>query len=541
MEHSRELPNKRYQLPTVMHNGFGVAATEANRVLNSMINSVAWSKITSTPATLSGLLTILIYLLLCSCTKSRQLPQNEVISDPVSNIPVSNIKDIQPVSTANVYEAFGSLINLRTNTDVQFIRIGKNHLNGGNPYYRLYNEATNHWYDPVLIRTTTKDCSAYATKMDNDSIVVFTGESNNGKGGDWSIDIKLQKCDTNMNFSPPIDFHWSSVPVRLQRSSFFNGIPHGDNPGEYYSIIYQANVDTGIATHSRISVIKTTDYWNTYTEVGIIFDGIASYSETALAYLGSGKFLALLRNNQGGTLTAYESTNYCVSWTPRGVSNLYWYNNGGAEIPYIYVHDQVFDIIYQCRDARMVSISKNNTVRSNFGTTPAIYNEPEIYAHHLGVGGNASLGYPQMVKMADGNFLVTYSKQFSDNRANLFWTRDNLVTDPSGVPPEPTLSTSLITSTSFRVDITKYTDKQLENIRYFQQDISTSPDFSDFVTCNYRGTTRAYPAVEMHDIRMVGMWDIYHELTTATTYYLRIRACNNTGCSDYTTIAVTTQ
>jgi len=51
MEHSRELPNKRYQLPTVMHNGFGVAATEANRVLNSMINSVAWSKITSTPAT----------------------------------------------------------------------------------------------------------------------------------------------------------------------------------------------------------------------------------------------------------------------------------------------------------------------------------------------------------------------------------------------------------------------------------------------------------------------------------------------------------
>ena len=361
MEHSKELPNKRYQSPTVMHNGSGVSAIESGRVLSSMINSVAWNKITSTPITLFELLTILTYLLLCGCTKSKSHFNQSISTDTISN-PVSDIKNIQPVSTGAGYEAFGSLLNVRVNMDVQVMRIGVNHLSGGNPYYRLYNEATNHWYDPVLIRPTTKDCGAYATKMDNDSIVVFTGESNNGKDGDWSIDIKLQKCDTNMNFSPPIDFDWSSVPVRLQRSSFFNGIPHGDNPGEYYSIIYQANVDTGAATRSRISVIKTTDYWNTYREVGIIFDGIASYSETALAYLGSGKFLALLRNNQGGTLTAYESTNYCVSWTPRGVSNLYWYNNGGAEIPYIYVHDEVFDIIYQCRDARMVNISKNNTV-----------------------------------------------------------------------------------------------------------------------------------------------------------------------------------
>src|SRR4249919_2010625 len=123
MGHSEDLSNKGYQLPTVMHNGSGVSAIQSNRVLKSMINSVVWSKITSAPITLFELLIMLTYLLLCGCTKSQQLPQqlpqNEVISGPVSNI-----KDIQPISTANIYEAFGSLINLRTNTDVQFIRIG---------------------------------------------------------------------------------------------------------------------------------------------------------------------------------------------------------------------------------------------------------------------------------------------------------------------------------------------------------------------------------------------------------------------------------
>src|SRR3954454_3618465 len=103
------------------------------------------SKITSTHVS-SGLLTILAYWLLCGCTKSQHLPQNEVLANAVSNI-----KNIQPVSTDNIYEAFGSLINVRTNNDVQFIRIGNGHLTGGSPYYRLYNEATNHWSDPVKI------------------------------------------------------------------------------------------------------------------------------------------------------------------------------------------------------------------------------------------------------------------------------------------------------------------------------------------------------------------------------------------------------
>ena len=192
MEHSKGLPHKRYQLPTVMHNGSGVSAIESNRVLNSMISSVAWSKITSTPTTLFELLIMLTYLLLCGCTKSTSHFNQSISNDTIST-PVSNIKNIQRVGTGTGYEAFGSLLNVRVNMDVQFVRIGVNHLTGGNPYYRLYNEATNHWYDPVLMsKTTTKDCSVYATKMDNDSIVVFTGESNNGKGGDWSIDINFR-------------------------------------------------------------------------------------------------------------------------------------------------------------------------------------------------------------------------------------------------------------------------------------------------------------------------------------------------------------
>jgi hypothetical protein len=224
-----------------------------------------------------------------------------------------------------------------------------------------------------------------------DSTMMFLQWSNNGAAGDWSIDLQIIKCDSLHNFGSPVNFDWSGVAVRLQRGFVFGHVVKGDNAGEYYEPLVQFNVDTG-STRYRISVLKTTDRWAHYSEVGVIFDGSTSYNETALANLGGGKFLALKRNGVSGVLTPSESTNSCAAWTARVASNLYWYIGAEAEMADINVHDGVFDITYQCRDADMLHISKGNTVGSNFGLSTPTYNDAEIYSHHLGTGSNPSLG-----------------------------------------------------------------------------------------------------------------------------------------------------
>jgi hypothetical protein len=488
--------------------------------------------------------TISALLFFCSCTKSQSY-FNHLVKNGVQHNAVSSLKNIQPVSTDSLYEAFGFLDTIRVNKLSYYVRGGTDHLTAGAAYYRDYNISANHWYDRVQFATNAKDArDVYGTWMHDagsiDSTMMFLQWSNNGAAGDWSIDLQIIKCDSLHNFGSPVNFDWSGVAVRLQRGFVFGHVVKGDNAGEYYEPLVQFNVDTG-STRYRISVLKTTDRWAHYSEVGVIFDGSTSYNETALANLGGGKFLALKRNGVSGVLTPSESTNSCAAWTARVASNLYWYIGAEAEMADINVHDGVFDITYQCRDADMLHISKGNTVGSNFGLSTPTYNDAEIYSHHLGTGSNPSLGYPTKRKLPDGNYIIVYGKEYNNHRANLQWTIDDLVTDPAGAPVAPPgISTSFITSAAFRYDMTGYTDKQIENIRYWQQDLSTDPAFGSFVTAEYRIHSGAYPAVSIHNIRVLGLWDKFATLTTGTTYYLRIRACNNTGCSAYTTINVTT-
>jgi len=476
---------------------------------------------------------ILIFVAFISCRKPAlyyHLPGGVKVPSQL----VSDIKNIQSIND-NSYEAFGFPVQTGPNQVTYYYTRGLTHTTGQGLYYRKYNIAASMWSDPLLIYDDSINNSiSNGGQMDNDSIVLFSLSTHTDIY--HSKDIYIHKCGPNNNFSHRTIFNWSGI-VKLQAGTFFGPLVKGDVPGEYYNILYQFNNDTGSARH-RISCIKTSDYWNTYSEVGVLYDGSAQYGETAAVNLGGGKFLALTRNNIAGTLTPFESTDYGVTWTRRVPSNLYWFNVGNPEIPYIYPHDGVFDIAYQCRDAYMIQISKGNSL-ANFGNATPVYNDPEIYSYHRGTGGNPSLGYISQLKLSTGRYLMIYSKEYDYNRANIQWTVDDLLTDPGGVPAPPAIETSGIGTTTFRIDITGYSDKDWENVRYLLQDISVHSDFRDFVTCKYRNIT-VYPSVEMHDIRMTGYFDTYSSLMSGTTYYLRIKACNNAGCSAYTTIVATT-
>jgi hypothetical protein len=454
---------------------------------------------------------------------------------------VSTVKNIRAIVDSPAYEAFGFLVQNKVNQAAYIYRRALTHTTGGGLYYRKFNIAAQLPGDPILIHSDSLNISGVSGgMMDNDSIVIFY--VSNHTDVYHSRDIYIVKCDTNFNFSAPHLFDWTGI-TQLQAGFFFGQMIPGDNPGENYHIMYQTNGDTG-STRYRISFFKTTDYWTHYSQVGTLIDSTLDYSETSGVNLSGGKFVALARKNNAGSLTPFESTNYGVTWTRRTASNLFWYLGGIPSIPNTYENatKDSFDIFYECRDVSMMQISRGNTV-ANFGNATPVYNDPEIYAYHRGTGGNPSLGYGSEVKLSKGTYagkyLTVYSKEYNNNRANIQWTMDDLTTDPAGVPAAPTLATSSITTTSFRVDITGYSDEDWTNVRYCLMDLSTDAGFSTFVTAKYRNTS-AFPAVSINNLRMTGYFDIYSTLTTGTTYYLRIKACNNAGCSSYTTVNVTT-
>jgi hypothetical protein len=327
----------------------------------------------------------------------------------------------------------------------------------------------------------------------------------------------------------------------------------GDVPGEYYHTLYQ--VATG---RYRISVIKTTDYWNTYTEVGVVYDGPVTFTETAMANLGSGKFIAFTRNNVAGTLTTFESTNSCATWLRRpsynlnSQYNLSWWTGGGPEIPYVYVHDGlkngvwttngVFDVFWTCRDAGMMLISRNNTVEANFGNTYPIFNPAEVYALNKGgTGGNPTLGYGQELVLEDTRFLLMWSKEYSTTKANLQWTFDNLTYDniPGSSLPVTPIKVSGITTTSFRIDI-QYSDTAWQKVHWCTMDLSTDSTFSSFTTCKYRAVSAFPTPTPIQNTWVNGPFVIFNVLNSNTTYYLRTIAHNYNGQSSPTVTIVKT-
>lgn len=442
------------------------------------------------------------------------------------------MKNIQPITDLTAYEFSGFAAQNKPDEVGLYYRRALTHTTGGGVYYRLFKGILEYQISaPQVIYQTAENVSGVSGgQMDDGTNIIFFVVNH----ADATRDIYMVKGDADNNFGTPVLFDWAAV-TKLPGGYFFGPMVKGDNPGEYYHTLYQ--VGPG---RYRISFVKTSDYWTTYSEIGVLYDGTIPLSESAVANLGGGKFVSITRINNSGGFSTIESVNGGVTWLRRPAGNLYWWNGGGPNIPWIYPHDGVFDIFYECRDTSMMHISKGNTVANNFGKSTPVYNAPEVYMYHRGTGGNPSLGYGCQLKLSNGKYFMIFSKEYTTARANFQWTMDDLLTDPDPgvIPPTPELVISAITATSFRFDITNYGDWQ--NVRYCLMDLSTSPDFSTFVTCKYRSVS-AYPAVPINGIRVIGYWDTFNGLLTGTTYYLRISGVNNVGPSAPKIMTVTTQ
>jgi hypothetical protein len=476
---------------------------------------------------------------------------------------VSNLKNPQIIpngSGTKQYVAFGNNINLGSDTTtlsdttILFTRMGASHIDGGLAAYNIYHISTDTWDGYHVMRTDTADNrDGYGTKMDNDSIIYWSCLSFNdatnaftGSPIGGTTQIYQIRMGRNLGQTDTINFRWPTVSPRLQRSFIYGKATYLDSPGHYATTLLTYNVDTGNLSRVILYVLKTTDYFRTYWLVRIwdnTLDGSGSPDETAISYLGSGRVGLWTRLFQGSQMYYTESSNYGNTWTFRGnADSLWWYKAGGdmqASIYRIGKKDSIY-ITYGNRDNDCIEISLNRP-SDFFGSH--FFKRPEIYFYNRSEDAavaNSSLNYTSVsMAIRDSIFLMTYYHEKAPDTAYAYYSRDDFKTDPLGIPTAPTLTISGTTTTAFRVDVTGYTQAQKNNIRAFYFDLSTDPAFGSFVTAKYQSPTTT-SAVSLNNIYMHAFYDIFNGLTTGTTYYFRARACNNAGCSSYTTQMITT-
>lgn len=470
-------------------------------------------------------------------------------------------KNFQIIEDVAFYEAFGHLQITGPHRVSYFYRRGTDHLTGGVWAYRNYSRLTGRWTEATVFYEDPggldmRDC--WGGIMSNDTIVLFGCSSEYPEAyNSYALMIKGYMTEEGVFVATDtVDMFANGVIPQLQRGLPYGGIQAGSTPGTYYIAFWQFNIDAGTDDQPtfpiyRVDVLKTTDYFNTWT-VKNVYEGAANhFSETVVGVFPDEDSLSVfVRRDPGGFLSLYESVNNGDSWTARSNVVRMGLNATKIKNPFLYRNNSnTIDLTVQDRDDGWLKISRGNT-SSYFGGVNI--NDQELYAWNrngpLNADDNYKLGYPSLLELETGKYMYVYAKQISLSKATLYFSLDSIADDDGlpVAPPELLVPSSLIGSTTALAypkmddEVGGYTVAQLNNIRWFEWDISTD-NFSTFVTCRVRYSSGPQSFFgEIHEYRLASHLLNMYDLTAATTYQIRCRAVNLNGASAWTTTSFTT-
>lgn len=479
--------------------------------------------------------------------------------DPLPGSHAKNVRNLSGESLgAQDYCAFGGIAYCDTHL-MQITRIGTGHETGGKWYKRsipLDTLTPGAW---SLLYTHTynlEDC--YVTRQGSYLYVHGSASDDDRTGLGWDTQQCFYlKCDLNGNLiSGPHDTIGGTSGVT---SGCNRNWPFGRGgwlgTGNWYGQSYVSlQYDGTTVSNGKIWFLRTQDDWATF-EAFSYYTGIY-VDEVLLIPFTDGRAVSLRR--QAGKTNLFRCPNTIAttpSWSLYSQIDLGWFHYGTL-IPTYDIHDNLVDIVFADRDTGMISISRNNTYDNVYN---GIFNDEEIIAYaNVPASGSVytPLGYPVYVYNCGvssyGGVLsfAGWSRETAwsptagaDGKAEFWGTFLDFEHDETGAmptqPPALTSNPSYLTSSAARVEITGYTEAQMNNIKYYVWDISTSPTFApgSFVTVSIEWVL---PAVLVKDQRIPGIAIAPQSLTSGTTYYFRVKAVNNAGESAYTSTSITT-
>jgi hypothetical protein len=480
--------------------------------------------------------------------------------------PPSHAKNIVNMSGENLdpqdYYAFGTMVDCGAYL-LQILRIAQGHLGPAGKYYKRKIPKDTLTPGPwsLLYEWTHNLEDCYAHIVDGNKICLqFSSSDNNIGGAGWD----MRKCayfmldlDGNIISGP----HDTLVPGSAPTTRFW---PFGRGGylgaagcyGQALLGLTLAPPDYNSISAGRVWFLRTTDSWATF-QIIEVYNGTDS-DETLFIPLvdGSGSRGVMIKRRSGRAMM-YRCANVLATtpvWTAFGEINLgdFFMN---AKVTTYDIHSGLVDIAYADRDTGMISISYDNTFSNLYN---GIVNKGQVFDRGtvpLPYEGYDPLGYPAYISNVGpssyGGVLsfLGYSKEVvHDNSGEAggkaefwgtFFDRNHDETGPPAAPPALTLVAPTLTANAFKVEITGYTQAQIQNIKQWVWDISTDAGFAPgtFATLSIEWVQ---PAVLVKDIVMPSMRIWPQTATANTTYYIRAKAVNNSGQSIYTTISVTT-
>lgn len=473
-------------------------------------------------------------------------------------------KNFQKVENVSTYDAFGFPVRTGTDRITIFYRSGTNHLQNGRIMGRhltissgIWGSAFEVYDDPGVLDMR----DAWGGIMSNGEIVIFTcsSEYDGGIGSSiLSYSHMIRLNGTTMALIEVVDLFDTAALPQMQRGLPFGGMQAGTTAGTYYIAMWQYNGTAGTTDKPtfplyRVDVLKTTDYWATFTVLNV-YEGTQTISESVLAVYPDNnlKMSMFSRFDPGGFLYLRESSNGGTTWTNRGDVVELGLNGTKSKSPFAYINENgLLDVAVGDRDTGWVMMSRNNHHADYFGGNDL--NPAElVFFNRVGgllVDDNYKLGYPSMLEVSEGKYFMMFARQESSSKANLWWTLWNIEADPAGTPtapPEIVVNPSYIAGTTALVyckmddEVGGYTLDQLQNIRWFEWSLSTD-NFATFTTARLVYASGEQSIVgAVNSVRLPSHSLNIYELTLNTTYKVRCRAVNNTGASGWTVGEFTT-
>lgn len=480
------------------------------------------------------------------------------------NRPIVYNKDIRIIEDTPYYESFGHPQRVAPDIVRYTYRRGTTHILNGELFGRDYNIYSDVHSSGFLVYEDPggldmRDC--WGGVMDNGESVIFSASSHyTGTGSDLKSHAIIMKANiSDMVYGAPRSLFNGTLP-EMQRGEVYGLMQKGSAPGEYYHAVIQFNSDAGTVDRPqfplyRLDVIRTTDYWETWTTQNVFEGDTLAMSENPLAVFPDGRMTMLARRDPGGYLYCFECAGWGQPWVGRFLAQKLGYGSAKVRIPIIYVNRRgLMDVMWQDRNTGWIAISRNNNPDDYFGGVD--FNFPELFYYNrfggLLAADNFTLGYTSLMEIEDNKYLVFLAQQQSTSKAVLFYTLVDFDVDPAGLPAAPiALQTFALTATTVLVYCTQYdeggwTRKQTENIKWVEICVSTVSDFSSFATIGFIGTSSANEVDHSYialaeNVRYGTTSQVnLHTLTPNTTYYVRMRSVNNTGVSAWTTISFTT-